>query len=111
MLISIYGYSGVPCNLIPVAHGVHCFVGMNEEILALGCYCFSSIAMTLLNKAVLSSSNFRMNFLLLAIQALCSVALLLSFRKSGLISFRPVNKPDAIQCKVGHNGNPRNVIC
>ncbi len=72
---------------------------MGEDIFALGCYCLSSIAMTLLNKAILSSSNFHMNFLLLAIQSLCSVGLLLSFRKSGMIAFRPLNKSDSIQCK------------
>jgi GDP-mannose transporter len=78
---------------------------MSEDIFALGAYCLSSILMTLLNKAVLSSSNFRMNFLLLAIQALCSVALLLTFRRSGMISFRPLNKPDCIQCKRSRRGS------
>lgn len=96
MLISIFGTNW---SLTIDTHSPVCLAGMSEDILALGSYCLSSIAMTLLNKAVLSSSNFHMNFLLLAIQALCSVGLLLSFRKSGLIAFRPLNKPDAIQCK------------
>lgn len=43
-------------------------MGKYESVMALSVYCLSSILMTLLNKAVLSSSNFTMNFLLLAIQ-------------------------------------------
>lgn len=41
-----------------------------EVPLALMCYCVSSISMTLMNKYVLSSHKFKMNFLLLALQVL-----------------------------------------
>jgi hypothetical protein len=40
----------------------------NEAIWALTSYCVSSILMTVFNKFVLSSHNFRMNFFLLLIQ-------------------------------------------
>lgn len=39
-----------------------------EVPFALACYCISSISMTLMNKFVLSSHKFKMNFLLLALQ-------------------------------------------
>lgn len=39
-----------------------------EVPLALLCYCVSSISMTLMNKYVLSSHKFKMNFLLLTLQ-------------------------------------------
>lgn len=39
-----------------------------EVPLALFCYCVSSISMTLMNKYVLSSHKFKMNFLLLTLQ-------------------------------------------
>lgn len=70
-----------------------------EEIVALSAYCLSSLTITLLNKAVLSSSRFGMNFLLLAIQAMTSVGLLAVFRSTGSIDFKPIRKTEAIQCK------------
>lgn len=49
-----------------------------EVPLALMCYCVSSISMTLMNKYVLSSNKFKMNFLLLALQVtrLCIMKLI-----------------------------------
>lgn len=69
-----------------------------EEIAALAAYCLSSMTITLLNKAVLSSSRFGMNFLLLAIQAVTSVILLAVFRSTGSIDFKPIRKSESIQC-------------
>lgn len=43
-----------------------------DVLMALSTYCVSSILMTVTNKYVLSNLNFRMNFLLLAIQVLPS---------------------------------------
>lgn len=70
-----------------------------EEIVALCSYCLSSLTITLLNKAVLSSNQFGMNFLLLAIQALTSVLLLGVFRSTGSINFKFLRKSESIQCK------------
>ena len=70
-----------------------------EEIIALVSYCFSSLTITLLNKAVLSSGQFGMNFLLLAVQALSSIALLAIFKSTGSIDFKPLRKSESIQCK------------
>lgn len=70
-----------------------------EEIIALASYCLSSLTITLLNKAVLSSSRFGMNFLLLAVQAMTSVGLLAVFRYTGSIDFKPIRKQESIQCK------------
>ena len=70
-----------------------------EEIAALASYCLSSLTITLLNKAVLSSSKFGMNFLLLAVQALTSVLLLISFRSTGSVTFKPLRKNESIKCK------------
>lgn len=70
-----------------------------EEVAALASYCLSSLTITLLNKAVLSSSNFGMNFLLLAVQAVSAVLLLAGFRAAGAIDFKPLRKQESIQCK------------
>lgn len=70
-----------------------------EEVAALASYCLSSLTITLLNKAVLSSGNFGMNFLLLAIQAVSAVLLLAGFRATGAIDFKPIRKQESIQCK------------
>lgn len=47
---------------------IFCMSFKVEGILALFFYCCSSIVLTLFNKAVLSSANFHMNFLLLSVQ-------------------------------------------
>ena len=72
-----------------------------EEVAALASYCVSSLTITLLNKAVLSSSNFGMNFLLLTVQAVSSVLLLAGFKAVGAIDFKPIRKQESIQCKAG----------
>jgi hypothetical protein len=86
-----------------------------EELVALTSYCLSSLTITLLNKAVLSSSNFGMNFLLLAIQAVSSVLLLAGFKAAGAIDFKPLRKQESIQCKLKafYDGNikPFRVTC
>lgn len=71
-----------------------------EEVAALASYCLSSLTITLLNKAVLSSSNFGMNFLLLAVQAVSAVLLLAGFKTAGAIDFKPLKKQESIQCKL-----------
>lgn len=70
-----------------------------EEMVALASYCFSSLTITLLNKAVLSSNQFKMNFLLLAVQAVTSVALLVVFQSAGSIKYKPIRKAESIKCK------------
>lgn len=71
-----------------------------EEVVALASYCLSSLTITLLNKAVLSSNDFGMNFLLLAVQAVSSVMLLVGFKSVGMIDFKPIKKRESIQCKI-----------
>jgi GDP-mannose transporter len=67
---------------------------INSPFLSIAAYCFASIAMTVLNKAVLSSYNFNANFLLLAIQsAVCLVIIKILSAKS-YISHRPFNLED-----------------
>lgn len=70
-----------------------------EEIIALASYCLSSMTITLLNKAVLSSGQFGMNFLLLAVQAVSSIGLLAVFKSTGSIDFKPLRKTESIKCK------------
>lgn len=73
-----------------------------EEIFALTAYCVSSLTITLLNKAVLSASSigrFGMNFFLLAVQAVASVALLALFKGVGAVDFKPIKKSEAFKCK------------
>ena len=69
-----------------------------EELVALGAYCISSLTITLLNKAVLSSSRFGMNFLLLAVQALTSIAMLALFKSFKAIDFRAIKRAESLQC-------------
>ncbi|KAJ1961051.1 GDP-mannose transporter into the lumen of the Golgi, partial [Dispira parvispora] len=57
-------------------------------------YCLSSITMTVVNKLVLSGFHHHMVFLMLAIQALSSVALLLFFGRLAGWQWRSLNVPD-----------------
>lgn len=70
-----------------------------EEILALVSYCISSMTITLLNKAVLSSGKFGMNFLLLAVQAISCIGLLAVFKITKTIEFKPLRKTESVKCK------------
>lgn len=49
-------------------------------------YCVASIMMTVVNKFVVSGSQFNMTFLLLTIQSLVCVACVWSVKKTGIIS-------------------------
>ncbi|ETW78951.1 hypothetical protein HETIRDRAFT_478240 [Heterobasidion irregulare TC 32-1] len=61
----------------------------------IACYCFASILMTVVNKFVVSGSNFSMNFLLLCIQSTVCVGCVLAVKKLGVISFRTFDVQDA----------------
>ncbi|KAK1927351.1 hypothetical protein DB88DRAFT_477706 [Papiliotrema laurentii] len=58
-------------------------------------YCVASIMMTVVNKFVVSGSQFNMTFLLLTIQSLVCVACVWSVKKTGIISFRDFDWADA----------------
>ncbi|KND01080.1 UDP-galactose transporter [Spizellomyces punctatus DAOM BR117] len=60
----------------------------NTAVTAITSYCLSSILMTLTNKLVLSSYDFKLNFLLLAIQSVICVITLEIFGGLGLVSRR-----------------------
>ncbi|KAJ3302321.1 GDP-mannose transporter into the lumen of the Golgi [Kappamyces sp. JEL0829] len=70
---------------------------MSQTVLSIGAYCLSSILMTLTNKLVLSSFDFKMNFLFLAFQrqSVGCVALLELFTVLGLTRHRSINAADA----------------
>ncbi|THH02687.1 hypothetical protein EW026_g223 [Hermanssonia centrifuga] len=59
------------------------------------CYCVASILMTVVNKFVVSGSNFNMNFLLLCIQSTVCVSCVATVKKLGVISFREFDTKDA----------------
>ncbi|CDS03875.1 hypothetical protein LRAMOSA06830 [Lichtheimia ramosa] len=63
--------------------------------LPIASYCFASILMTVTNKYVVSGYGFNMNFLLLTVQNLVTVALLQSFKFLNLIKFRDFDKEEA----------------
>ncbi|CAO3591519.1 unnamed protein product [Absidia cylindrospora] len=63
--------------------------------LPIACYCFASILMTVTNKYVLSGYGFNMNFMLLTVQNLVTVALLHTFKFLNLIKFRDFDKDEA----------------
>lgn len=56
---------GMAGNHLLTHHGGH---RIGEAPLALAAYCFSSIAMTIMNKYVLSGHKFHLNFFLLMVQ-------------------------------------------
>jgi GDP-mannose transporter len=59
------------------------------------CYCLASIMMTVVNKFVVSGSQFNMTFLLLSMQSIVCVACVFAAKKSGVISFRDFDMQDA----------------
>lgn len=59
------------------------------------CYCLASILMTVVNKFVVSGSQFNMNFLLLCIQSTVCVACVALTKSLGVISFRDFDSKDA----------------
>ncbi|KAI8815598.1 uncharacterized protein EV422DRAFT_371710 [Fimicolochytrium jonesii] len=67
----------------------------NPALAAIASYCLSSILMTVANKLVLSSYQFKLNFLLLAVQSLVCVVVLEGFTAFGLVTRRAFRKSDA----------------
>lgn len=59
------------------------------------CYCLASILMTVMNKFVVSGSQFTMTFLLLTIQSSVCVLCVSVVKKLGIISFRNFSWQDA----------------
>ncbi|KAK3844942.1 MAG: hypothetical protein J3R72DRAFT_437494 [Linnemannia gamsii] len=67
----------------------------NSAVVSIVAYCSSSILMTVTNKMVLSQFDFKMNFLLLAIQAAAAVIMLWIFKNFGLITYRKLDPTEA----------------
>ncbi|KAJ3208298.1 GDP-mannose transporter [Dinochytrium kinnereticum] len=67
----------------------------NGPLAAIGAYCAASILMTVTNKAILSSYEFHMNFLVLAVQNALTVVLLELFAYFSLASHRPFKQEEA----------------
>ncbi|KAG1781035.1 hypothetical protein EV702DRAFT_1177723 [Suillus placidus] len=59
------------------------------------CYCLASIMMTVMNKFIVSGSQFNMTFLLLSMQSIVCVACVIAAKKSSVISFRDFDMQDA----------------
>ncbi|KAG2749118.1 UDP-galactose transporter [Suillus brevipes Sb2] len=59
------------------------------------CYCVASIMMTVVNKFIVSGSQFNMTFLLLSMQSIVCVACVIAAKKSSVISFRDFDIQDA----------------
>ncbi|KAL1972115.1 hypothetical protein VTN31DRAFT_7334 [Thermomyces dupontii] len=68
---------------------------LNHPIVPVLAYCGSSILMTVMNKYVLSGSDFNLNFLLLLVQSIVCVATIQSLKQLGVISFRDFNTDEA----------------
>lgn len=71
-------------------------MSQREGLVALTCYCASSISMTIMNKLVLSNHKFGMNFFLLMMQSLVSVIFLRICKSLHLVKYRPLNRKDAL---------------
>ncbi|KDQ19173.1 hypothetical protein BOTBODRAFT_52331 [Botryobasidium botryosum FD-172 SS1] len=66
-----------------------------SAVLPVVSYCLASILMTVVNKYVVSGSQFNMNFLLLTIQSVVCTACVLLSKSLGLITFRDYDSADA----------------
>ncbi|EGN92206.1 hypothetical protein SERLA73DRAFT_99599 [Serpula lacrymans var. lacrymans S7.3] len=69
--------------------------GTSSAIPPIVCYCVASILMTLVNKFVVSGSQFNMTFLLLSIQSIVCVTCVAAVKRAGIISFRNFDIQDA----------------
>lgn len=67
----------------------------NSPLFAVFAYCASSILMTVTNKYVLSSGQFNLNCVVLAVQGAVSVIVITSLKSVGMINFRSLNMEDA----------------
>lgn len=68
--------------------------GVSSAALSIICYCLASIAMTVINKYIVSGKDFRMNFLLLAIQSSVCIGVVFGLKKANFINFRNFNYTD-----------------
>jgi len=59
------------------------------------CYCIASVLMTVVNKFVVSGSQFSMNFLLLCIQSAVCVACVMAVKRSKVVQVRDFDIQDA----------------
>lgn len=67
----------------------------NNPVVAIVCYCMSSIIMTLGNKYVLSGAHFNMNCVVLAVQSLSCLSVISILKYMGVANFRGFDKTDA----------------
>jgi len=67
----------------------------SHPALPVACYCVASILMTVVNKFVLSGSQFNMNFLLLTIQSVVCVSCVIIAKNFRLLTFRDFDVNDA----------------
>ncbi|KAJ3072311.1 GDP-mannose transporter into the lumen of the Golgi [Podochytrium sp. JEL0797] len=66
-----------------------------SPVVALLTYCAASIMMTVTNKLVLSSYQFKMTFLVLAIQNTCTVLMLVASARCKILTYRKLNLKDS----------------
>lgn len=67
----------------------------NNPILPVLAYCGSSILMTVMNKYVLSGTNFNLNFFLLCVQSIVCISAIQGCKTAGLINYRDFNSDEA----------------
>ncbi|BCS03898.1 GDP-mannose transporter [Aspergillus luchuensis] len=67
----------------------------NNPILPVLAYCGSSILMTVMNKYVLSGTDFNLNFFLLCIQSLVCIIAIQTCKSCGLITYRDFSADEA----------------
>ncbi|KAI8621827.1 hypothetical protein BC830DRAFT_1092421 [Chytriomyces sp. MP71] len=70
-------------------------VRTESPVIAILAYCGASITMTVFNKVVLSTYNFKMPFLVLAMQSICTTLMVVLFGNFNLITYRKYNSYDA----------------
>ncbi|GIJ85463.1 GDP-mannose transporter into the lumen of the Golgi [Aspergillus pseudoviridinutans] len=67
----------------------------NNPILPVLSYCGSSILMTVMNKYVLSGTDFNLNFFLLCVQSIVCIVAIQTCKTSNLITYRDFNSDEA----------------
>ncbi|KAE8148221.1 GDP-mannose transporter [Aspergillus avenaceus] len=68
---------------------------LNNPIIPVLAYCGSSILMTVMNKYVLSGSDFNLNFFLLCVQSIVCIIAIQTCKSSGLITYRDFSGDEA----------------
>ncbi|PLN75059.1 GDP-mannose transporter 1 [Aspergillus taichungensis] len=79
----------------PQPRGTSTLANSNSPILPVLAYCGSSILMTVMNKYVLSGTDFNLNFFLLCIQSLVCIIAIQTCKTSGLITYRNFSPDEA----------------